>query len=638
MPQDDSVSIMLEVYQQPLNHSLTESSTTASQSSEIKVPLHPHQLAMIQAMEEKEYACIHGFRVDDEIHFSQFAILGDKVGSGKTLMMLGFLAQMKAKALRTQQNNLKVFSRIHPQSKSTFWSHKPIAPIDCSGATLIIVPHTLFHQWKHTITKQTNLSFLEVRTTKTLEKPDFISLIKTRDITLMSNTIIKHFMEKKVHETMQWSRVVFDEMDNVQFTSTTPMPKANFYWGMTATWSNLLFHGLYMYMSEAFLNRQIQIGLHPELAILLQQDQATNGHNYYARYDIKSQNFFAPFITKHPSRGHLVLRSSNTFMEQSWRTPPVVEQRIICESPIVHRLVSSFVNAEIQELLHAGDVQTALQRLGVTAENQSSLITAVCDSREKDLERLEKTLAFKETMEYSTPQIKEAAISSLKTRIGSLKEQISNLKERITNAKNEICAICYDEPTTPTFVMCCSRIFCGACIVNCMQRKSNCPLCRADLDYKKLCSIEMGESLRLTTKTTVDVKPKLLKKKDALLKCIMDSSGGRFLVFNRYDNPFNEIEGTLVEQGYRVATVRGNKDHVSNVLSQFEKGEVKILLMNSATAGVGMDLKSATHVILMHAMRKEEERQIIGRAMRLGRTAPLNLIRLLHEEERQIII
>ena len=87
-----------------------------------------------------------------------------------------------------------------------------------------------------------------------------------------------------------------------------------------------------------------------------------------------------------------------------------------------------------------------------------------------------------------------------------------------------------------------------------------------------------------------------------------------------------------------VETVRGNKDHVSNVLSQFEKGEVKILLMNSATAGVGMDLKSATHVVLMHAMRKEEERQIVGRAMRLGRTAPLNLIRLLHEEENQVII
>jgi hypothetical protein len=35
----------------------------------------------------------------------------------------------------------------------------------------------------------------------------------------------------------------------------------------------------------------------------------------------------------------------------------------------------------------------------------------------------------------------------------------------------------------------------------------------------------------------------------------------------------------------------------------------------------------------MHNMRKEEEKQIIGRAMRLGRTEPLHLVRLLHESE-----
>jgi hypothetical protein len=50
-------------------------------------------------------------------------------------------------------------------------------------------------------------------------------------------------------------------------------------------------------------------------------------------------------------------------------------------------------------------------------------------------------------------------------------------------------------------------------------------------------------------------------------------------------------------------------------------------------AGAGMDLKSATHIVLMHVMKKEEEKQIIGRAMRLGRTEPLNLVRLLHDNE-----
>jgi superfamily II DNA/RNA helicase len=126
------------------------------------------------------------------------------------------------------------------------------------------------------------------------------------------------------------------------------------------------------------------------------------------------------------------------------------------------------------------------------------------------------------------------------------------------------------------------------------------------------------------------VKP---SKKDALLKVINDNKTGKFLIFNRYDNPFLEIEGQLLEKGIRVASVRGNKDHISSILKQFEKGDIQVLLMNSTEAGAGIDLKSSTHIVLMHNMRKEEERQIVGRAMRLGRTEPLHLVRLLHEAE-----
>ena len=118
-----------------------------------------------------------------------------------------------------------------------------------------------------------------------------------------------------------------------------------------------------------------------------------------------------------------------------------------------------------------------------------------------------------------------------------------------------------------------------------------------------------------------------------MLNLIKVVKNGRFLVFNRYDNPFLEIEGELLELGFRVATVKGNKDHVSSILKQFEKGEIQILLMNSMQAGAGMDLKSATHIVLMHMMRKEEERQIVGRAIRLGRVEPLTLVRLLHDNE-----
>jgi hypothetical protein len=493
------------------------------------------------------------------------------------------------------------------------------------------VPHTLFHQWKFAIQQQTNLSFFEVKTTKALEKIEFKSLIKTRDVTLMSNTIIRHFMSDQSREKIQWSRIIFDEVDSIQFTSTVPMPRANFYWLITATWPNFLFQGLYMYMSNTFLAQRAAAGLHSDLVELLHQDQVVNGSNYYSRYDVKSHNFFSMFLTKHPNRGHLVLRTSSAFMDQSWRSPPVEEQRIICESPISHRIIAQYVNTEIQDLLHGGDIQGALEKLGVSNTSQSSLITALCDTREKELDRLEKTLAFKEGMDYSTPQIKEQAIKSLQTKISSLKEQISSLKQRILHVKDEICAICFEDPKTPTFVMCCSRLFCGACIINCIQSKPLCPLCRSPLGYENIQQVDCDNEIKEEKKRDLVIKKP--KKKEALLELITESQNGRFLIFNRYDNPFLEIEGELLVRGFKVATVKGNKDHVSNVLKQFEKGEIQILLMNSMQAGVGMDLKSATHIILMHAMRKEEERQIIGRAIRLGRTEPLTLVRLLHDNE-----
>jgi len=38
-------------------------------------------------------------------------------------------------------------------------------------------------------------------------------------------------------------------------------------------------------------------------------------------------------------------------------------------------------------------------------------------------------------------------------------------------------------------------------------------------------------------------------------------------------------------------------------------------------------------VILFHAMTHEEEKQVIGRACRMGRTEPLQCIKLVHEGE-----
>jgi SNF2 family DNA or RNA helicase len=83
----------------------------------------------------------------------------------------------------------------------------------------------------------------------------------------------------------------------------------------------------------------------------------------------------------------------------------------------------------------------------------------------------------------------------------------------------------------------------------------------------------------------------------------------------------------------RVKQVQGNKDVISNTIKSFDKGETRVLLLNSIMAGAGLNITAATHVILLHAMNHEEEKQILGRAYRIGRTSPLSMIRLLHPDE-----
>jgi SNF2 family DNA or RNA helicase len=85
--------------------------------------------------------------------------------------------------------------------------------------------------------------------------------------------------------------------------------------------------------------------------------------------------------------------------------------------------------------------------------------------------------------------------------------------------------------------------------------------------------------------------------------------------------------------GIRVKMLRGNKDAIAATLRGFQAGQTRCLLLNSRYAGAGLNITAASHVILLHAMTHEEEKQILGRAYRLGRTEPLQLIKLLHEGE-----
>ena len=623
------VSVLNEAYK----GSLSSDATQCDQPTEIRIPLRSHQKAILYSMAQRERKVSVGMDLCGAKLFSRFSYLGDGVGVGKSLMVLGHIARLKT--LPT----LPLIPHLDPNSSSQLYSLRDNTfTRDLSdSACLIVVPHTLYRQWQTYIKEQTSLTFLGVQTKSVLQSDTLIRKLKEVDVVLVSNTLYGSLQDLADTNRLIWKRVFFDEADTIHIPSTRPRAATRFTWLISASWANLLFPNVTQYITNVYLNTVptnplLDDALKHQLNILKTQSP-THGAYVYMRYLVVSSTFFRDFVaTNNSLRGNLVMRCRDEFVRESITLPPINIRNILCRPSILQQVVANAIPADVRNLLHAGDIKGALDSLGVKPEEPMSLIAAVTENRIKELTRLRLTFTFKSALEYATPQAKEAALKSLKDRISSLEEQIKGLKERIENYKTEICPICFDEPQTATLTQCCNRIFCGSCILTSLTRATTCPLCRTQISASGLRAVAAGP-VPTVTATTKTEEPQLLKKTEQLIQLLKTSPKGKFLIFSRFDNPFIQLSQEIEAMNLTVKLVRGNKDVIAQTLKTFQKGDTNVLLLNSLQAGAGLNITAATHVILLHAMTHEEEKQILGRAYRLGRTEPLDVIRLLHPDE-----
>lgn len=631
-PTQKSIRCINDVYL----YSLKSGAPEVPQPSELKVSLRPHQRAILYEMENRERNLTTGMDLSGVKIFSRFGFLGDNVGVGKSLMVLGHIAR------------LKTLPQIHsppvldPNSSSQMYSmyDYTINPIMREIGCLIVVPHTLYRQWQTYIKDQTTLKYLGIQTKKILDPDTILSKIQEADVVLVSNTLYGNLQTLVNENHMFWKRVFYDEADTLHLPSTRPAPLTRFTWLITASWTNLLFPNQSIYISATMMNELIHHPhsyLLPEVKDMLRNALQSSQHGAYTylRHYMVSANFFRDFVhTNNSNRGRLILRCSEDFVQESITLPPIHIRNITCRPSILQQVVAHAIPAHVRTLLHAGDVQGALQELGVKEEEPMSLVKAVSENRMKELDRLKKTYDFKASLEYASPQAKENALKSLQEKIKSLEEQIKQLKDRVENYKEEMCPICFDEPQNPTMTPCCSRLFCAGCILTSLTRQTTCPLCRAQVQASSL----RGLATKPIVKNEIvnpQEGPQPLKKTEQLLEILKQKPKGKFLVFSRFDNPFLQLTSEIEGLNITVKQVKGNKDVIAATLKSFDQGKTKVLLLNSLEAGAGMNITSATDVVLLHAMTHEEEKQILGRAYRMGRKEPLHVARLLHPEELQ---
>ena len=605
----------------------------------LKVGLRAHQQAVLHRMAEHEQQLLNGMDCSGATLYSNYGILGDSVGAGKSLMILGHIARLSA--LPT----LKGYSTLGSGgSRNTFSITQQVYKDISEAGCLIIVPHTLFRQWSGYIKTQTNLSAMLLDKASCFQSEHFTRDLMAAQVVLVSNTLYKTLSAWTYQNNIRWTRAFIDEADTIHIVSTCTAPVARFTWLVTASWMNLLFPNSSYHLSTIALNslvisKDAPYGLlrsHFEGAI----GKGPNAHYNFFHWAVTSSNFLRHILDdSNTLRGHLVVRCTDDFIKESISLPILHRRMILCKQAIAQQIVSSVVSAEVAELLHAGDISGAITALGVKSETAMTLVEAVTKNLKKELARLQATRNFKASMEYATAGAKEAALATLDHKIKQAEESIKSVEERI-QAADESCPICYDDIQDSLVTPWCSRGFCASCILTCLARQPACPMCRGEIAPNKLVKVLRGAAAAADQNAIVpagegDVPPGTLPKKhEALMQIFKENPAGRFLVFSRYDNPFTEVEQRLAGLGVKVRQLKGNKDAIAATLRGFQGGDTRCLLLNAHYAGSGLNITAATHVILLHAMTHEEEKQILGRAYRMGRIEPLHFIKLLHESEQ----
>jgi len=607
----------------------SSSPTVDAPPGAMTVSLRAHQQAVVAAMESTERELISGMDYAGETLYASYGILGDSVGVGKSLMVLAHIARLATLP------PLKAMKTLGANSSNKMFSVRSDQPTDVSGANaLIIVPHTLFRQWSDYIKKQTTLTHLLVDKKKSMSQDTFRQSVLDAQVVLISNTQYKEFSTWQRENRILWKRVFVDEADTIHLVNGYPRPDAEFTWFITASWMNMIFPNESLYVQQQSLLTHVfaddapYASLKPYFSELMRSGRAYN----YMRFSMTSFNFFRDTLNNsHRLRGKLVLKCKDAFVQESISLPVLHRSNVICVAPINQRIVADAVPADVQQLLHGGDILGAIAALGVKSEDTTSLIDAVTMNLKKELQRLKATYEFKAGLDYSTAAAKETALKSLEDKMKGKEEAIKTIQERIEGFKEEVCPICYDAPSEPMVTPCCSRIFCGQCILSCRARSAACPMCRTEYKISQLKKIVLEkEETEIVEEAEAETKE---KKADALLRLFKENPAGKFLVFSRYDNPFTAMEESIAGLGVTVKQLKGNKDGIASTLRQFQGGDVRCLLLNSHYAGSGLNITAATHVILLHAMTHEEEKQILGRAYRMGRTEPLHFIKLLHQDE-----
>jgi len=596
---------------------LNANNSFASQPEKILLNLKPHQLTSLHKAIEMENKGELNYKLNncyfnnspnansnnDETFMdikigTNIGILGDKVGYGKTLLALSIIASndlnnihINHNCIKSYNNNYKSYNYLSITYKNKLIQKTP----NIINSTLVIVPRgPVFIQWEETIKKHTNLKVLSITNLNFIKNniPKFTGdnyneiadFFQNYDLVLIKNTTFKVLCDYFNNITLikNWKRIMIDEAHDI--LSKLPQHLNYYYlWFISGTYIDLL---------KGYNNTYYTVGIR----------------------DLLNENLINLILVKNSER----------FIKNSFNIPEPIEKYYLCKLPNDYQIARKFLSNSVLDKINANDFAGAIKELGGKNETEDNIIELISKEMKKDLKNKEREREYVNDLDIPIED-KQQKLRRLDIDIENHINKINDLTKRIKSLSTNNCIICMDTVKNPIMLEC-THLFCGGCIMKWIDKNNNCPYCRNPIP-------SFNNLIAIVNKTNNDeIKEEILSKEDKFISIINNKPDGKFLVFTRNDNGFENIRKKMISSNIKFDFLKGNTQHMMNILDKFKSGETKIILLNTQYAGSGIDINCATDVIIYHSMGIDKQ-QAIGRAQRVGRTEPLIIHNLCYEHE-----
>lgn len=539
---------------------------------------------------------------------TNFGIIADKVGAGKTYEIVGLLC-----------NNLVPPDRNKIISSGVFSSLEYTDDGKCFKTNLILVPHNLITQWKqafakcnlktYVIAKKTDVNFLvfpenvfkkndnddnnDDNLDDNLDDLEHISEVNTveyYDVILCSATMFDDYLDK--FKMVKYARIIIDEICSIKLPSDLNW-NANFIWFITATPSGI------KYLKRLYV-----------------KDIVTKMNNII--FD------------------NVIIKNDDEYVSNSMQLPSLNQILIKCFTPKQFAMVREYVPADVMDMLNAGNVQEAILKLNCNVDTNENIMQVLTNKIMKEIHNKKAELTYQETLIPSDKKTHDEHINKIKDKIKSLEVKFESITQRLKDFAENSCPICLEDfaDVIPGILPCCNQLYCIPCLA---QVKNICPMCRIEFEMKNINVIDNNAKQKAKIDNTCNTKHEI-SKSDALIKLLKEKSNGKFLLFSNYDQTFENLNKKLTDEKITFSKVMGSGAVVNKTIERFTNGEIRVLMLNATNYGSGLNLQMATDIIIYHQLNLELETQVIGRAQRLGRTSELNVYYLLHDHEQNNVV